>query len=157
MAECPREQEVVSAVSGGHWPERCDEELRAHAAGCPICAEVAAIAAALQADRGALWREAHVPPAGRVWWRAEMRARHEAARKAAQPITIAQAVAGASVVGLLFALVQIAWPSVAQSFEPIAVLKTYLLLPQLAVPIAIAVAACVVVMPLALYLVFSDK
>jgi len=148
VTECPREQEVVCAVSGGRWPERCDEELRAHVGGCPICAEVAAIAAALQADRGALWREAHVPPAGRVWWRAEMRARHEAARQAAQPITI---------VGLLIALVQVAWPSVAQSLEPIAVLKTYLLLPQLAVPLAIAVAACVVVMPLALYLVFSDK
>ena len=157
MTECPREQEVVSAVSGGRWPERCDEELRAHVGGCPICAEVAAIAAALHADRGALWREAHVPPAGRVWWRAEMRARHEAARKAAQPITIAQGVAGAALVGLLIALVQVAWPSVAQSLEPIAVLKTYLLLPQLAVPLAIAIAACVVVMPLALYLVFSDK
>ena len=57
MTECPREQEIVSAVSGGHWPHRGDEELRAHAAGCPICADVAAIAAALQADRGALRRD----------------------------------------------------------------------------------------------------
>src|SRR2546427_8354011 len=106
ILECNREHDVLDAVASGRWPERVDEELRRHAASCAICSDVASVAAALQDDRDAAWRDARLPPAGRVWWRAEMRARHEAAVKAAQPIAAAIGLAAASAVGLMFAFLQ---------------------------------------------------
>ena len=43
--------------------------------------------------------EAPLPSAGLVWWRASIRARAEAARKAEQPLTVAPAIAGAAMLG----------------------------------------------------------
>jgi len=99
-AECGFEAEVLAAVVEGRWPERADAELRSHVAACPICSAAAAVAAALDADREALRADASVPDAGRVWWRAQLRARREAAKMAGRPITAAQVLALASAAGL---------------------------------------------------------
>jgi len=98
--ECGREAEVLAAVLEGRWPERADHELTEHAAACSVCAEAAAVAAALEADREDLRARAAVPEAGRVWWRAQLRARREAAKVAGRPITAAQILALASAAGL---------------------------------------------------------
>lgn len=98
--ECEFEAEVLAAVLQGRWPERAGEELRAHANGCAICSDAAAVAAALEADREELRAEAVVPDAGRVWWRSQLRARREAAKLAGRPITAAQVLALASAAGL---------------------------------------------------------
>ena len=45
-----------------------------------------------------------LPESGLVWWRAQLRARQDAARVAVRPITVAQAVAFAAAVGVLGAL-----------------------------------------------------
>ena len=92
IAECPREQEVVDVVTTGQWPVRCDAELRAHVASCRSCTDLADILVPVGEIWTATRAEVHPPAAGMVWWRAQMRARQEAARAAARPVTIAQAI-----------------------------------------------------------------
>lgn len=118
--ECPREQEVLEAVASRRWPTRCDEELRAHVTSCAVCADLATVAAALldadgEAPAGGL------PPASLVWWRAQLRARQEAARSALRPIRLTQGVAAVcalalAIVAVSFVLPQ-AWNAVATAAE----------------------------------------
>ena len=102
--ECCREEDVLDALSSGRWPERADGELRAHVAGCAVCGDVVDVASAVlaldgssQADRG----EMHIPSSAVMWWRAQMRARQEAARTAAKPVAVAHVVAFVSAVVLV--------------------------------------------------------
>ena len=171
--ECRREQDVLDAVAAGRWPDRCHEELRAHVAGCAICADVVEIARAFRDEHDVAWSTAQVPPSGRVWWRAEMRARHEAARRATQPITFVQGVAGACAAGIVAALIGLVWPAVWESLGVLAAVKSVkgslntgllelvsvsaALPPQILLSLGIALAAGIVLTPLALYFVFSEK
>jgi hypothetical protein len=171
--ECRREQDVLDAIAAERWPDRCDAELSAHVAGCAICTDVAAVARAFREEHEAAWRDARVPPSGRVWWRAEMRARQEAARKAAEPITVVQGIAGACAAGIVAALIGIVWPAVWESLGVWAALGgvkeavgagvlqlaavSTSVPPQILLSLAIALAAAIVLMPLALYFVFSEK
>ena len=93
VIECPRESDVLDAVASARWPHRVPRELADHVASCAICADVVVVAEAMRADHDAVWQQADIPSSGQVWWRAEMRARQEAIRKASRPITIAQGVA----------------------------------------------------------------
>jgi hypothetical protein len=104
--ECPREHDVLDALAATRWPDRCDQELREHVRACVICRDLADVAAALLEDQDAAWREAHVPPSGVVWWRAQLRAREEAARAAARPLAFIQGVAASVAVWLVVALVR---------------------------------------------------
>jgi hypothetical protein len=56
-------------------------------------------------------RDAKLPSAGLVYWRAGIRARSEAARTADRPLTIAHGVAAAAVAGVAAALGGAAWHS----------------------------------------------
>jgi hypothetical protein len=56
---------------------------------------------AIRDEYEAATRQARVPPPELVWMRAQLRAREEAARKAARPIVVAQAVGIAAFAGLL--------------------------------------------------------
>jgi hypothetical protein len=100
--ECPREREVIDAVRSGRWPVPCDRELSAHVDGCPVCEELAVVAAAFAAEADVEWSKAEpvLPAASLVWWRAQRRARQEALRKATWPVRAAQCVAAASAAGL---------------------------------------------------------
>jgi hypothetical protein len=161
MIECPREQEIVDAIGFGRWG--ADAELIAHAGRCAICGEVVEVARALHDDRAVLMREAHPPTAGMVWWRATIRARAEAAHTAMQPITLVQGVAGASVAGATAALVTLAWRWM-EPADRIGNLLSRLALDRGAAPFTIehalvaviAVAACLVLAPLALYFTLAD-
>jgi len=99
--ECEFEAEVLAAVLQSRWPEHVDAGLRAHAAGCTICADVAAIAAAIDEDRAHMRADAILPDSGRMWWQAQMRARREAATAAGRPITAAQVIALACAMAFL--------------------------------------------------------
>jgi hypothetical protein len=94
--ECPREADVLDAVAAG----RCDRdaEIAAHLAACSVCADLALVAAALREDHDEAWTEIQPPSSDLVWWRAQLRARTEAAQAAARPVAIAQGV------GLAFAV-----------------------------------------------------
>jgi hypothetical protein len=110
-AECPREAEVVSAVHAGQWPPAEGSALALHAAACAACAEVAAVACSFDAERRSVNRVVSVPSAARVWWRAQMRARQEAAEVASQPLTMAHRLGAVCVAVLALLAVRWGWPS----------------------------------------------
>ncbi len=105
--ECPFEDDVLAAVRTARWPERADADLQRHVAGCELCRDAIAVAAAFADVEPSC---DPLPDAGLVWVRAQLRARAEAARLAERPITIAQAVAFAAIVGVLGALFGAASP-----------------------------------------------
>jgi hypothetical protein len=92
---CAREAEALDAVLQGGWPSSVDADLRSHVDACPVCADVVAVAVAMRDEHALACQQAQVPSAGLVWWRAERRARQEAARTAARPMTFVQVIAGA--------------------------------------------------------------
>jgi hypothetical protein len=92
--ECVREHEILDEIAEGRWPAAAPAALREHAAGCPVCADLALAASALHdASADAAVAPMALPSAGQVWWRAELRARHEAARLAQRPVIAVQVVA----------------------------------------------------------------
>jgi hypothetical protein len=155
--ECPRESDVLDALASARWPHRVDRELADHVASCAICADVVSVADAIRADADAAWQEAGVPSAGQVWWRAEIRARHEAARNASRPIGVAQGVAAALLLAATGIAGWFAWPSIRGTLAWAAALTQSPVLGPIAVPLLVALGALLVVAPLALYLVLSDE
>ena len=99
--ECEFEADVLAAVLQSRWPDRAEAPLRAHAALCPICRDVALVAAAIDGAREEDRAHAAVPDAGRVWWVAKLRARREAVRAAGRPITAVQVAALACAMGIV--------------------------------------------------------
>ena len=91
--QCSREHDVMDAIQAARWPDRLDDDLRAHLASCAICRDLALVMAPVREDAAAAMRQVRVPDAGAVWLRAQVRARAEAARKAGRPITAAQVIA----------------------------------------------------------------
>ena len=104
IRECVHEADVLTAVSTRRWPDRAPADLVAHAATCPICADVLAVASAFEDDFEQAPPLPRPPDATVVWLRAQMRARVEAERLAARPITVAQALGLATGVGVLGAV-----------------------------------------------------
>lgn len=150
MKECSREVEIVEAITSGQWPDACADELRSHAASCRSCNDAVLVASAIHDQRALDLAQAHVPPAGLIWWRTQLRTRQEAVRRAERPLTIAHALAGASIAGVSAALISQLLPSV---HDILAALEG---LPGLTLWIG-AVAGLILVANVALYLVFSDK
>jgi hypothetical protein len=92
--ECAREAEILDAIADGQWPDAAPEPLRQHAASCPVCADLALAASALHDDAVTTSQAPlALPSAGQVWWRAELRARHEAVLMAQRPVLAVQVVA----------------------------------------------------------------
>jgi len=100
--DCPREPEVLDAMTAGRWPFA--EELHAHAATCPVCGDLASVAGAFTEDMHAEMQTVDVPPSGLVWWRTQRRAREEAARTAVRAMTFVQT---ASILGAIAAALTI--------------------------------------------------
>ena len=161
MTDCPREHDIVEAVGFGRWGR--DVELSAHADRCAICRDLVDVAHALHDDRTALMREAQPPTAGVVWWRATIRARAEAAHTAMQPITVVQAIAAACVAGATAALATLVWRWM-EPADRVGDLLLRLAVDSGAAPFTMehallavaAVAACLVLAPLALYFTLAD-
>lgn len=164
--ECPREDDVVRAVLNGGWDQASDE-LRTHAYNCTVCCEVANVASMLRHDHDRSRQQVQVPAAGQVWWRAAIRARLERAHASTQPMTWLHGITGACVVGLLLAVVGIAWPSVvgASSWVWAQILASAAGRPvegvismavSQSVVIGLVVVTCVVLAPVVLYFALSD-
>jgi hypothetical protein len=101
--DCPHESDVVTMVYTGRWPERAPEDLRAHSAACPVCSDVAAVALAIESET-AQGDVPSLPSSGTVWWRAQIRARQDAAKEVVRPITAAQALGLAALFGMVGAV-----------------------------------------------------
>lgn len=100
--DCAREPDVVDAVRSQRWPDRADDDLRAHVANCAICADVAEVASAIHAEcDAALAESVSLPPSHVIWLRAQARARTEALRDAARPIAVMQAIGLASATAMV--------------------------------------------------------
>jgi hypothetical protein len=116
---------------------------------CPACGPLVALAEQIRREFEHTQSQARVPTPEIMWWRAQMRAREEAARTAARPIVFTQALAVAALIGLLVSVVgRLTLPAVTWSDLS---LETGLPL----VPIAIAAVCWLVVAPAALYFAFS--
>jgi len=104
---CQYEAAVLEAVESGRWPQACGAELRAHAARCSNCAEVLLVAQTLQQENQRARTEAALPAPGLVWWKAQMRARREAATRAVEPIALVEKAAG--IFGIISLLALAIW------------------------------------------------
>jgi hypothetical protein len=168
--DCAHEPDVLEAVYTNRWPDRVDADLRAHVATCQICADVVTIAPLLEADADLTRAEATVPESGLVWWRAQMRAREEAARTAVRPITVAQAVGLAATVGVVGAVfgASATWFQHAVSFVGEGVQSLFTsYAPQILLAITTALTehyllfaggvACVLLTPLAVYVALRES
>ena len=105
---CSRESDTARAASVGEWPEG----LRAHAAECSVCGDVALVAGALANDRRNLPAEPPVAGAGRIWWIAQLRARRAAAERAVRPIAVMELVAIIAVVPVASGALASALPTI---------------------------------------------
>ncbi len=112
-AECPREQDVLDALAARRWPSRCDADLLAHVARCGICADMIMVIQPLADAHEELWPAIQVPSAATVWWRAQLRARQEAARRASRPMTIVQVAASIAALAVLVSIGYVASPLLA--------------------------------------------
>ena len=101
--ECQYEDDVLMMAQTGRWPDRAPAELRAHAAQCEFCSDLALVASVLDDERSQPVGH-ELPTSGIVWWKAQLRARQDAAREAVRPITATQALAFAAVVGTVGAV-----------------------------------------------------
>jgi len=164
--ECTREQDVLDAIASYRWPNRCEEELRAHVAGCAICRDLIEVVRPLVDEQEQASLEVRVPPASVVWWRAQIRARNEAARAVAWPITIAQAVAIATVLAIAAVLVLTGWARLDGWRESLVAIGTYVRAIEVPVPtfvsqhlllLALAIGTCLVLAPLVVYIAVSDE
>jgi hypothetical protein len=148
---CERERNVLDAIAANRWPDRLDGELSAHVAACAICRDLATVAGAIAEDYGTAFEHAHLPSAGLVWWRAEIRARQQAIRAAERPITLIQTMVG--VCGVAAALGLLAWAgfNTREIWEVLA--NQPVLLPLLYV----AIGVLVLLGSVALFLALSDE
>jgi hypothetical protein len=105
-AECNCEEEVLDAIAARRWPGRCNPDLLVHVTSCGICADLVQVATALLDDRELAWSDARIPPSGVVWWRAQLRAREDAARAAARPLAFIQGVAASVALWLVVTIVR---------------------------------------------------
>jgi hypothetical protein len=164
---CDREEDVLDALSSGRWPSRCDDELRTHVTTCQACGDLAEVAATLVEDRDRLWHEARVPPAGVVWWRAQLRAREEAARAAVRPVAFVQGIAASVAIWLAVALLR-AIPSgyfaewrtwIAANLPTVKFTLADVASATMTVPLAVLViiGASLLLAPLAIYLAVADE
>ncbi len=118
--------------------------------GCPECGPLVGLADQIRREFAHTQQQARVPTPEIVWWRAQMRAREEAARTAARPILFTQALAVAALFGLLLSVIGrltlpvISWTGIPGLAAGVPV-----------VPIAIAAACWLIIAPAALYLAFS--
>jgi len=159
--ECAREDEILRAVVTG----QVDDEMREHVEACDVCGELLIVASALRAERDRTLRDVRVPAAGQIWWRSALRAHAEAGQAARRPIVWLQGIIAACIAGMSAAVVGFAWPSIRDAALRIAELGSSLgpdVMPLVdavrsAMPLAIAVIACLVLMPLAVYFALSDE
>ena len=142
MSPCPREEEALALVRAGRWPDGCDDEMRAHVAGCVSCGQCVQIASMLPTDYRAAVRTAPVPTSGLVWWRVQRRAREEAARTVARVVTMVQAAS--VIIGLAVAI------GIAGTDN---VLRTFALgpIPAWSIPLLLALSAWLALAPVAVY------
>jgi hypothetical protein len=117
---CAREKEVKTLLERGQWPQVCPDELRAHVEGCRVCAELVLVQGMLAEARTSAMALPVLPPAGGLWWRAQLRRRNEAIARISKPILGAEIFA--FVIVALVAVCGVSW-ELRRGIEPTAWLQ----------------------------------
>jgi hypothetical protein len=117
---------------------------------CPECGPLVLLAQQIRQEFEHTTRSARVPTPEIIWWRSQMRARQEAARKAARPILFTQALAIAALIGLLVSVAgRLTLPAL--SFVELSPLSVGMPV----VYIVIATTFCLLIAPLAVYVALA--
>ena len=88
MNPCVHEDELLDSLGRGY----VNAELTAHVDACPSCRELRLVAGALLDDRVEAMTEAAVPSSTAMWYRMQMRQRHDVAARARRSLLIGQAL-----------------------------------------------------------------
>jgi hypothetical protein len=164
--QCERERELVEAMTRDSWPRPDASNLRRHAHECASCREVMALAEALRAERNVVLTQARLPSASQVWWRAQVRARLEAAHEAERPISVAQVLASAALlalamsaggIGWLIARGGTVWEQLLYRVDGSDIVSMILNAPALGVGATITVACVVVLTPIVFFVALSEE
>ncbi|HUP41294.1 MAG TPA: hypothetical protein VM115_14315 [Vicinamibacterales bacterium] len=123
---------------------QCDQ------AECPECGPLVLLAQQIRDEFAHTTHTARVPTPEIIWWRSQMRARQEAARKAARPILFTQALAIAALIGLLVSVAgRLTLPALSLGIMPALSVSMPLLY------LVIAAASCLLIAPLLVYLALA--
>ena len=168
IRECPREGEVLDAVLSGRWGEGPGGGLSEHARACGVCRDLVQVAEAVGSDYRMMLDRARVPPPALLWWRSELRVRQEVARTAVRPITLAHAFAAAAAVGVgvalgrdwigpLLDLVRNWYGGLAGTGSALdAIAGLSLADTPMGLPLLLAIGGCLMLAPLAAWLILSE-
>lgn len=85
---CEREEELLDCLER----DFLGPDLASHVRQCTSCSELHNVAGGLLDERVQAMSEASVPTAATMWWRLQLRHRHEAQAKARRSLLIGQAV-----------------------------------------------------------------
>ena len=160
---CPRETDVLRAVARARW-EDADAGVTAPAATWARGPAVRPAAELLRASFMSDSDAARVPSAAAMWWRLERRHRHEQARRMQRIAFAVQALVLACTAGVAVGIIQIAapwlqsgsaalrrWDGVGAALAAFSNgVATWML------PVAMLVAAWLVLVPAAVYLGLAD-
>ncbi len=86
MMGCSRTAEVQEMLRLGHWPQAAGGELAEHVRGCHRCGEMVLVTQAFGAAKANSMSEARVEPPALLWWRAQLRRKHEAMQRVERPV-----------------------------------------------------------------------
>jgi hypothetical protein len=170
-SECPREADVLDALKTSAWPDCCGGDLRAHVDDCMACREVVDVVLPLLHEHQTAVADARVPSSAIVWWRAQLRARQEAAAVAGRPITVVQGLSIACAAGLLAAMTGYVFPAFRQALTSLWAMisgMAWTELPVVAWPAAglhtpvgvvalLAITILLVLAPVAIYLAVTEE
>jgi hypothetical protein len=122
------------------------------------------IAERIAAEAELIRHDVEPPSSARVWWRSQMRARQEAARRAERPISVVHAVAIASAIGLVLGLAGIAFGWLRGAGDRLVSMYDYFAaaapagLGMLSSPwILLPMTAMLVIFGVAVYVIFADE
>jgi hypothetical protein len=107
MIGCARTAEVHELLRLGHWPQAAGTELAEHVRECRRCGEMVLLTQALCGAKARSLSDARVEPPALVWWRAQLRRKHEAVQRVERPMRAQMLVVLAAVcvgLGLAFQL-----------------------------------------------------
>lgn len=103
---CSYERELTQALRNGQWPQGCEPELRTHVDVCSNCRDLVLVTQALLCARHESEHSVVAGSPGLLWWRAQLRRRHDTAERISRPVTIAQLFAWLVIVMVGIAFVE---------------------------------------------------
>ncbi|HTC95926.1 MAG TPA: hypothetical protein VK699_20965 [Terriglobales bacterium] len=114
---CSKQEEVMTVLRQGQWPEGCDQTLHAHVAVCQECNDLVLVTQTLQQARRETMQEPGFGPnsatAAMLWWRSELRLRRGAVERMTRPVAVTENFA---LIGMMIAVVGLAtwqWKQIA--------------------------------------------